>query len=104
MKNNGTRILTIGVILLFLFALWTALIQTVDVQPVGQNETDIGFAGMNVWFHEATGVHMNIYIITDWLGLVPIFICMIFGGVGLIQVISRRSLLKVDADSILLGG
>ena len=104
MKNNGTRILTIGVILLFLFALWTALIQTVDVQPVGQNETDIGFAGLNVWFHEATGVHMNIYIITDWLGLVPIFICMIFGGVGLIQVISRRSLLKVDADIILLGG
>ena len=98
MKNNGTRILTIGVILLFLFALWTALIQTVDVQPVGQNETDIGFAGLNVWFHEATGVHMNIYIITDWLGLVPVFICMVFGVVGLVQLIKTRSLLKVDKD------
>jgi undecaprenyl-diphosphatase len=103
MKKYGKRILIAGVMLLFLFALWTALIQTVDVQPVGQNGTDIGFAGLNVWFHEATGVHMSIYTITDWLGLVPIFICMIFGTVGLVQLISRRSFLKVDIDIILLG-
>ena len=103
MKKYGKRILIAGVMLLFLFALWTALIQTVDVQPVGQNGTDIGFAGLNVWFHKATGVHMSIYTITDWLGLVPIFICMIFGTVGLVQLISRRSFLKVDIDIILLG-
>lgn len=103
MKKNGKRILTAGVIMIFLFAVWTALIQTVDVQPVGQNGTDIGFAGLNVWFHKTTGVHMSIYTITDWLGLVPIFICMAFGFVGLIQLIKRRSLLKVDKDILLLG-
>jgi undecaprenyl-diphosphatase len=46
---------------------------------------------------------MRIYHITDWLGLVPIFICMIFGCVGFVQLIKRRSILKVDCDIIILG-
>ena len=39
----GKKILTAGLILTALFAVHTALIQTVDVRPVGQNGTDIGF-------------------------------------------------------------
>ena len=46
---------------------------------------------------------MLIYTITDWLGLVPIFICMGFGLLGLIQWIKRRSLMRVDPDILLLG-
>ena len=103
MKKNGINTLITGVLMLILFAVWTVLIQTVDVQAVGQNGTDIGFASLNTWFHKMTGVHMWVYTVTDWLGLVPIFICMIFGVVGLVQLIKRRSLLKVDKDIILLG-
>lgn len=88
---------------IILFMVWTWLIQTVDVQPVGVNETDIGFATLNVWFHELTGVHMTLYTITDWLGLVPVFVCFVFGGVGLVQLIKRKSLFKVDRDIIILG-
>ena len=103
MKENGKRILSLGVVFVIAFVVWTFLIQTVDVQPVGQNGTDIGFATFNCWFHKLTGVHMAIYVITDWLGLVPLFICMIFGGVGLSQLTKRRSLFKVDCDIIFLG-
>ena len=85
------------------FSLWTVLIQWVDVQAVGQNGTKIGFADFNVWFHQLTGVHITIYTITDWLGLVPIFICLCFGVLGLVQLIKRRSLLRVDPDILLLG-
>ena len=85
------------------FSLWTVLIQWVDVQAVGQNGTKIGFADFNVWFHQLTGVHMMLYTITDWLGLVPIFICLCFGVLGLVQLIKRRSLLRVDPDILLLG-
>ena len=46
---------------------------------------------------------MTIYIITDWLGLVPLFVCMLFGWIGLCQLIKRRSLFKVDCDIIFLG-
>ena len=97
------RSLLTGAGLIGAFVLWTVLIQCFDVQAVGQNGTKIGFAAFNVWFHHLTGVHMLIYTITDWLGLVPIFICLCFGVLGLVQLIKRRSLLKVDADILLLG-
>lgn len=103
MKKNGKRVLFIGSILVVAFAVWTALIQIVDVQPIGQNGTDIGFASFNHWFHKLTGVHMTIYTITDWLGLIPLFVCMIFGVIGMVQLIKRRSLFKVDYDIIFLG-
>lgn len=93
----------IGGILAMMFGLWTVLIMTIDVRPVGQNGTDIGFAVFNTAFHTLTGVNMTLYTITDWLGLVPIFICMIFGGVGFLQLIKRKSLFKVDRDIIILG-
>lgn len=97
------RLLTTGSILIACFIVWTLLIQKVDVQPLGVEGTDIGFATINCWFHELTGVHMEIYTVTDWLGLVPIFVCMIFGGVGCVQLIKRRSLFKVDYDIVILG-
>ena len=103
MKKSEKKSLLIGIIFLAMFTVWTALILTVDVQPLGQNGTSIGFATFNCWFHHFTGVNMAIYTITDWMGLVPITVCLIFAGVGLVQLIKRRSLFKVDADIIILG-
>ena len=103
MKERSKKLLFTGILLIAVFAIWTLLIQVVDVQPIGQNGTNIGFATFNIWFHELTGVHMTIYTITDWMGLIPIFVCMIFGGIGLGQWIKRRSLLKVDRDILFLG-
>ncbi len=103
MKSNGRKELMRGMALLAAFVLWTVLIQVVDVQSAGPNGSKVGFAAFNVWFHRLTGVHMPVYTITDWLGLVPIVICLCFGGLGLVQWIRRRSLLKVDPDILLLG-
>lgn len=103
MKEKRQKELWTGIGLLSAFIIWTILIQIVDVQPAGQNGTNIGFAAFNVWFHHITGVHMMLYTMTDWLGLVPIFICLCFGGLGMIQLIRRRVLFRVDTDLILLG-
>ena len=92
-----------GIGLLAAFILWTILIRVVDVQSAGPDGTRIGFAAFNVWFHQLTGVHMALYTVTDWLGLVPILICLCFGGLGLVQLVKRQSLLRVDADLLLLG-
>ena len=104
MKQRDKRGIISGTALILAFILWTILIQTVDVQPVGVNGTTVGFASINTWFHRLTGVHMSIYTITDWLGLVPVVICMGFGVLGLMQWIRRRSIAKVDRDILLLGG
>ena len=100
---NKKKHLWTGIWLLLAFLLWTALIRCIDVQAVGPNGTKVGFASLNLWFHNLTGVHMSVYTITDWLGLVPIGICLCFGVVGVIQTVKRRSLLRVDPDIILLG-
>ena len=103
MKKSEKKNLLIGSIFLAMFAVWTVLILTVDVQPLGQNGTSIGFATFNCWFHHFTGVNMAIYTITDWMGLVPVVICLIFAGIGLVQLIKRRSIFRVDADIMILG-
>ena len=103
MKQNKKKHLWTGIGFLLTFLLWTALIRCVDVQAVGPNGTKVGFSGFNLRFHDLTGVHMTIYTITDWLGLVPISICLCFGVLGLVQLVKRRSLFTVDSDILLLG-
>lgn len=103
MKENGKRFLWFGIAFVVVFAIWTTLVQIIDVQPFGVNGTDIGFATVNSRIHKLTGVHMTVYVLTDWLGLVPVFVCMLFGCIGFIQLVKRRSLVKVDYDILLLG-
>ena len=84
MKRNEETSLWTGIGFLIAFLLWTVLIRCIDVQAAGPNGTTVGFASFNLWFHHLTGVHVTAYTITDWLGLVPIGICLCFGVVGVI--------------------
>lgn len=97
------KIVSAGILLLAAFAVWTFLIQTVDVQQIGPQQSAVGFATVNGWFHRLTNVHWMLYTLTDWLGLVPIVVCLLFACVGFAQLVQRRSLLKVDLDILLLG-
>ena len=71
---------------------------------IGPENSTVGFATLNEWFHKLTGVHMLIYTVTDWLGLVPLLAVAGFGLCGLIQLLKRKSLYKVDAELLVLGG
>ena len=86
------------------FALWTIAISLIDVQAIGPRESAVGFATLNGFFHNLTGVHMTLYIITDWLGLVPVAVGFGFAALGCVQWIQRRSILKVDGSILILGG
>lgn len=86
------------------FLLWTVLLEIVDVQAIGPRESTVGFARINSYFHNLTGVHMSLYTITDWLGLIPLAFAMGFALLGLIQWVKRKHLFKVDADILILGG
>ena len=46
---------------------------------------------------------MDLYILTDWLGLVPVFVCLLFAVTGLMQWVGRKHLWLVDPDILLLG-
>lgn len=96
--------LCIAICLLAAFVLWTAAVCTIDVQPIGPRKSSVGFASINSFFHECTGVHMLLYTITDWLGLVPLAFIFGFAFLGLKQWIQRKSILKVDFSILILGG
>jgi undecaprenyl-diphosphatase len=76
----------------------------VDVEPIGPMGSSVGLATINRFFHEFTGVHLSLYVITDWLGLVPVFFGFGFALLGLIQWIRRKNILKVDFSILVLGG
>ena len=104
MKKETKKNFGIAAILLGAFVLWTAAVRLVDVQPIGPQGSAVGFATINGWVHDLTGVHMALYTVTDWLGLVPIGAAMGFALLGLIQWIKRKHLRQVDYSIIVLGG
>ena len=104
MKKKSRRLFFVGVSLLAAFVLWTVLIRFVDVQAIGSQESSVGFATLNGFVHNITGVNVSLYVITDWLGLVPIGVAFGFAVLGLVQWIKRKSILKVDRSILVLGG
>ena len=104
MKKENQRNFCIATCMLLAFLLWTVAIQFVDVQAIGPQESSVGFATINQFVHNLTGVHMSLYTITDWLGLVPLGFVMGFALLGLIQWVKRKHLLKVDYSILVLGG
>ena len=104
MEKKSGRLFLVGTSLLISFVLWTMLILFVDVRAIGPNGSSVGFASLNQFVHEFTGVNMSLYVITDWLGLVPIGVAFGFAVLGLVQWIKRKNLLKVDRSILTLGG
>ena len=93
----------ISISLLFLFVIFTLSVKIIDVKAVGVNNTEIGFATLNVFIHSFLGVNKSWYNITEFLGVVPIIIVLFFAGIGVYQLIKRKSILKIDRDILMLG-
>ena len=103
MKKNMRKSTEAALCLALSFAAWTALVCLVDVQPIGPRASSVGLATLNGAFHALTGVHMQLYTVTDWLGLVPIGVALAFAILGLVQWIGRKSLRSVDRGLLALG-
>ena len=86
------------------FTIWTVALRFVDVQAIGPRDSSVGFATVNGFVHNLTGVRMTLYTITDWLGLVPVAFGFGFAILGLVQWIRRKQIRKVDRDILVLGG
>ncbi len=104
LKNITKKKVCAGACLLALFVVWTVAVRFVDVQPIGPQDSVVGFAALNGAFHRLTGVHMALYDMTDWLSVLPLGIVVAFAVLGLVQLIGRKSLRKVDFNIFVLGG
>ena len=103
MEKKNKKRLVLGASLVVAFVLWTILVCFVDVRAIGPEGSSVGFAALNGFVHELTGVNWFLYTITDWLGIVPIAVALGFAILGLVQLIKRKSLWKVDHSILALG-
>ena len=103
--NRNKRIqFRLGLSLLLAFGLWTVLVCTVDRQPIGPAGTSVGFAAMNGFVHRIIGFHRGLYDLTDILGLCTLGFVLGFAVLGLVQLIQRKGLCRVDRSILVLGG
>ena len=89
---------------LALFVLTIVLVKTVDVAAVGPAGTEIGLSHLNNGFHELIGTHMFLYQMTNLLGFWAILCGCVFAVIGIVQLVQRKSLAKVDKKILALGG
>jgi len=100
-KSSKTLVYAIGFFILFLVMVF--LVKNVDVAAIGPEGTSIGLSHINKEFNEFTGVNYNIYQNTEIIGLISFVCCGFFGANGIIQLIKRKNVFKVDRDLIALG-
>ena len=86
-----------------LFLLLILLLKVVDVAAVGPEGTEIGLSKLNVAVHNLFGENLGWYKVTNVLGYLAILIGLCFAAMGGLQLIYRRSILKVDKEILLLG-
>ena len=95
---------SVALCFLAVFLFWTWAVAAVDLQAIGPEGSAVGFAGLNGFIHSLTGVHRELYVLTDRLSLIPLLLILSFGLLGLVQWIRRKSLRKVDRNLLTLGG
>ena len=97
------RNLVISVILILLAIIFTILVKNVDVNTLGANGSNIGFSTLNRSVFDNIGVNMTWYNITNCLGIISIIIALAYVLIGLIQLVKRKNVFKVDKEIIALG-
>ena len=95
--------LTAAGIFAALFVLVLLLVKCVDVSPIGPEGTAVGLSGINAAAQKAIGVHMGAYTVSEYLGYLALAVAAAFACVGLVQLLRRKSLWKVDREILALG-
>ena len=102
MKSVPKESIRNAVIMTVVTILMTILVATVDVQPVGVEGTDLGFASINTGFFNRFGENHTFYVLSKLAGLICFAVAGGFGIFFLIRFIQCKSLEKVDRNLTVL--
>ncbi len=104
MPKKIQRPAIITAVLLAVFLLFTILAKTVDVQPIGPMNTEVGFAAVNGAIFKTLGESKFFYILSTIGGLISLLTAGLFAGIGAYQWYKRHDLMKVDKNILAMGG
>ena len=96
------RNLLFSILFLFLAILFTILVQVVDVEAIGPNGSLVGFATINQLVFDTLKTNDTLYHLTEWVGILPIFIALLYALVGFGELIKTKDLRKVDKNLLSL--
>lgn len=90
-------------LLLLAFFLFTMAVINVDVQPIGPENSRVGFADINGAVQSAFPYSEFFYQLTTYLGYLALLAVLGYGVLGILQLIKHRSLKRVDKQLMALG-
>ena len=102
MKTVPKESIRNAVIMTVITLLMTVLVATVDVQPVGVEGTNLGFATINTGFFNKFGENHTFYLMSKLAGLVCFAVAGGFGIFFLIRFYQCKNLQKVDRNLTIL--
>lgn len=100
---NNKKNIILSIILIIIAVIYTILVKAVDVQLIERTASEVGFATINNWFWSLTGHNEILDKITDVLLIVPVALVGIYAFMGCKQLITEKSLAKVDKKIIAVG-
>lgn len=98
-KNN----IALGTVFMLEFILFTILVKYIDVKNIGPKNSYVGFSSLNLWFKNLVGQNMLFYKITKYLGYLSFGIVIYFAIKGLLDLVKKKSLFKVNKNIIATG-
>lgn len=101
MKENKKYFITAGVMFV-LFIIFTILVSLVDVQAIGPQNSEVGFATINGKIASSIQYNESIYKLSEVLGYFAILTVGIFGLFGVMQLFIKKGFTKVDKDLYIL--
>ena len=98
MKKSKPLYIISGCIFAF-FVIFTIMVSKIGIKPLGVNGTDIGFADINVDFHNKTGLHLDMYDLTDKLSIIIYALMAMFAVIWVVKLFMK----KFDKTIFMLG-
>ena len=92
------------IIAFIVFAVFTALVKTIDVQTIGPEGSSVGFAAVNQAVLNALSDNHFMYTLTEYIGYFALAVMFLFACVGLYQLVKGKSLKAVDPRLYTLAG
>ena len=101
--SKNKKIFIFSGFLFLLFIVFTVIVKVVDVHNIGPEGSVVGLATINNSFRNVLDYNETFYKISEILGYISLLIVVMYGVIGIKQLIERKNVFKVDRCILLLG-